>query len=122
MGYAIGGVMDFASGVPLDRLQRNEWYGSYTNYVFKRGTRERLPAYLNLDLRASLALSIAGTQVDIIVQSFNLLNNLDIASADRRAIDENGDVIERNFGGPTFASPTSYYLPRRFEVGVRFSF
>ena len=122
IGYAVGGVMDFASGPPLNRLQYNGWYDGYTNYVYKRGTRERLPAYLNLDLRASLALSIAGTQLDIIVQAFNVLNTLDYASADSRAIDENGDAVERNFGGPAFASPTSYYAPRRFEVGVRFSF
>ena len=122
MGYAVGGTMEFASGVPLNRLQLNEYYGSFSNYIYKRGTRERQPAYLNLDLRASLALSIGTTQVDIIVQAFNVLNSLDIAGQDGRAVDEKGDAVEGTYGGPLFAQPISYYLPRRFEFGVRFSF
>jgi hypothetical protein len=122
IGYAVGGTMDFASGPPLDRLQLNEYFGSYTNYLDKRGTKERLPAHMELDLRASLALTIASTQVDIIVQAFNLLNSTDIASADRRALDSEGEAVVRARGDAVYASPTSYYRPRRFELGVRFSF
>ncbi|MCP4870650.1 MAG: TonB-dependent receptor [Proteobacteria bacterium] len=122
LGYAVGGTLDFASGTPLNRLQRNEYFGSYSNYIYKRGTRERLPAWLDLNLRASLALTIASTQVDIIVQAFNLLNTTEVASADERAIDSDGDAVTGSNGDPVYASPTSYYAPRRFEVGVRFSF
>jgi len=122
LGYAIGGVIDLRSGTPLNRLQFNDWRFGYSNYVYKRGTRERLPARLDLDLRASLALKIAGTQVDIIVQAFNLLNSLDIASADSRALDSEGEVVEGSQGGAVFASPSSYSAPRRFEFGLRFSF
>jgi len=122
MGYSLGGVMQFASGAPLNRLQYNSWRQGYSNYVYKRGTRERLPAYVNLDLRAALAMKIAGTQVDIILQVFNVLNSLDIAASDSRALDSAGDVVEGSRGGAVFAQPVSYYQPRRFELGVRFSF
>ena len=123
IGLASSTVMsNFASGTPLNRLQRNEYFGSYSNYIYKRGTRERLPAWLDLNLRASLALTIASTQVDIIVQAFNLLNTTEVASADERAIDSDGDAVTGSNGDPVYASPTSYYAPRRFEVGVRFSF
>jgi hypothetical protein len=121
MGYALGGIIDFRSGVPLNRLQVNNWTESYSNYVFKRGTRERLPARLDLDLRASLALKIVGTQVDIIVQVFNLLNSLDVIGADPRALDADGEVVEGS-SGAVFATPTDYSLPRRFEVGLRLTF
>ena len=121
LGYALGGVIDFRSGVPMNRLQANNWTDSYSNYVFKRGTRERMPARLDLDIRASLALKIAGTQVDIVVQAFNLLNSLDIVAADQRALDGEGEVVEGN-NGAVYATPTSYTFPRRFEVGLRLSF
>tara|TARA_B100000029_G_scaffold490427_1_gene549445 strand:+ start:51 stop:542 length:492 start_codon:yes stop_codon:yes gene_type:complete len=122
MGYSLGGVVDFRSGPPLDRLQYNLWTQSFSNYVYKRGTRERLPAYVGIDLRGSLALSIAGARVDLIVQVFNLLNSLDITSADPRAVDSNGIPILGSRGGSLFAAPSSYQFPRRFEFGLRFSF
>ena len=122
LGYAIGGTMDFASGTPVNRLQENEYFGSFTNYIYKRGTRERLPAHMELSLRASLALSIASTQVDIIVQAFNLLNSTDIAFADQRALDAEGEAVVGPNGDAVYSSPTGYYQPRRFELGVRFSF
>jgi len=122
LGYAIGGAMDFASGTPLNRLQLNEYFGSYTNYINKRGTEERLPAHLGLDLRASIAMSIASTQVDIIVQAFNVLNSTDVQTADGRALDSEGEAVVSAGGDAVFASPTSRYQPRRFELGVRFSF
>ena len=81
-----------------------------------------MPAYVNLDLRAALAMKIAGTQVDVILQIFNVLNSIDIAAADSRALNGDGDVVEGSRGGAVFAQPASYYFPRRFELGVRFSF
>jgi hypothetical protein len=121
MGYSLGGTFEFASGAPLNRLGYNHWRQGYTNYLFKRGTRERLPAYLDFDLRASLALSIAGTKIDIIVQMFNVLNSLEVTNASGVATVDN-ETVEFSRGGPVFASPTQYQQPRRFEVGVRFSF
>ncbi len=122
MGYSIGGAMDFRSGTPINRLQYNAWRQGYGNYVAKRGTQERLPAYLGLDLRAALAMSIAGTQVDIILQVFNILNSLDVLSADQRALTSAGLPVFGTQSGAVFAQPTSYQSPRRFELGVRFSF
>ena len=122
MGYSVGGAMDFRSGTPINRLQYNAWRQGYGNYINKRGTQERLPAYLGLDLRAALAMSIAGTQVDIIVQIFNILNSLDVRSADQRALTSDGLPVFGTQSGAVFARPTSYQSPRRFEFGVRFSF
>ena len=122
LGYSLGGVMEFASGPPLNRLQYNTWRQGYSNYIYKRGTRERLPAYVNMDLRAALAMKIAGTQVDVILQIFNVLNSLDVAGADTRALDADGEVVEGSRGGAVFAQPVNYYFPRRFELGLRFSF
>ena len=122
IGYALSGALDFRSGIPLNRLQYNDWRQGYGNLLYKRGTRERLPAYLDLDLRGSLALSIAGTQVDLIVQVFNVLNSLETRSADQRALNANGTPIFSSTSGTVFARPTSYQRPRRFEFGLRFSF
>jgi len=121
MGYSLGGAFEFASGTPLNRLEYNHWRQGYSNYMFKRGTEERLPAYLDFDLKAALALSIAGTKVDIIVQMFNVLNSLEVTGASQAAVFE-GEALQRGNGSPVYASPFAYQRPRRFEVGVRFSF
>lgn len=121
MGYALAGVFDFRSGAPLNRLQYNDWNQGFTNYLTKRGTEERLPAVLNLDLRGSLGMKIAGTQLDIIVQVFNVLNSLQPTAADSRAIGADGEVVEGTLG-PAFARVAAVQTPRRFELGVRFTF
>jgi hypothetical protein len=121
LGYSVGASFQFASGVPLNRLEYNDWRRGYTNYIFKRGTRERLPASLDLDIRAALALSIAGTRVDIIVQAFNILNSLEVTEANEAATRDN-DTVDRIGTGAVYATPTRYQRPRRLELGVRFSF
>jgi len=122
MGYSLGGTIDFRSGFPINRLQDNAWRQGYGNYLTKRGTQERLPAYLGMDLRAALAMSIAGTQVDLIVQIFNILNSLDVRAADQRALTSEGLPVFGTQQGAVFARPVSYQSPRRFEFGLRFSF
>ena len=122
MGYSVGGTMDFRSGFPINRLQYNSWRQGYGNYLSKRGTQERLPAYLGMNLKVALALSIAGTQVDLIVQVFNILNSLEVRSADQRALTAEGLPVFGTRQGAVFARPTSYQSPRRFEFGLRFSF
>lgn len=122
IGYSIGGVFEFASGTPLDRLQYNTFNQGYTNYLFKRGVRERLPGYANIDLRGTLSLSLSGKRIDFIVQVFNLLNNTEVAYGSQRAIGPDNKVVELSHGGPAYASPTAYYQGRRFEFGFRFSF
>lgn len=123
MGYSFGATFELASGPPLDRLRWNDYYEAYSNYVQRRGTFERLPATSNLDLRAALALSIAGTEVDIILQTFNLLNSTQVVAASQRTLGPNDTVLELSDNrGPAFAFPTAYQSGRRFEVGLRFHF
>ena len=123
IGYSLGGVFNFSSGNALDRLKYNDFYQGYANYIFRRGTKERLPARAEIDLRGSLALRPAGTQIDIIVQVFNLLNNQTVTSAASAAVDADGEVVElSDERGPVFALPTSYQRGRTFEVGLRFRF
>ncbi len=123
IGYSLGGVFEFRSGSALDRRRWNDFYRGYSNYILRRGTSERLPAQAQIDLRGSLALRPAGTQIDIIVQVFNLLNNQAVVGAASAAIDANGEVVElANEKGPVFALPVSYQRGRTFEVGLRFRF
>ena len=123
IGYALGGVLELASGNTLDRRRFNEWDRAYSNYIFRRGTQLRLPGYAQIDLRGSLALRPAGTQIDIIVQVFNLLNSQAVTSAASAAVDDDGEVVELGGElGPVFALPTSYQRGRTFEVGLRFRF
>lgn len=123
IGYAFGATFQVASGLPLNRLKFNEYEQAYTNYVIRRGTSERLPATSELDLRASLALSIAGTEVDIIVQAFNLLNSTEVTQAQQVTLDSDNRVIELGGNrGPAFAIPIAYQAGRRFEIGARFHF
>lgn|GEM_PF-1314639 len=122
IGYSIGGVFRFSSGQPLNQLQWNVRDQSYSNYVHKRGTEARLAARADLDLRGALALKIAGTQVELIVQAFNVLNSLQPTNGDGRAIGEDGEAVTRANGAPVFASPSNYQAPRRFEFGARFTF
>ena len=124
MGYAVGGALTFQSGLPLNRKQYNAYNGNYSNYVFRRGSGERLPALLDLDLRGSLAFKVAGTQFDVILQVDNVVNSLQTLRADERALDSNGDPIEDpDFaGGGVYASPLQTQRPRRVELGVRFTF
>ena len=77
--------------------------------------------HLGMDLRAALAMSIAGTQVDLIVQIFNILNSLDVRAADQRALTSEGLPVFGTQQGAVFARPVSYQSPRRFEFGLRFS-
>ncbi len=124
MGYSVGATLAFASGLPLNRKQYNEYNNNYANYVFRRGSGERLPATLDLDLRGSWAFKIAGTQFDVILQVNNVINSLQTTRADERALDSNGDPIESpDFaGGAVYASPLATQSPRSFELGVRFTF
>ena len=52
---------------------------------------------------AALAMKIAA-QVDVILQIFNVLNSLDVAGVDSRALDADGEVAEGSRGGAVFAS------------------
>ena len=123
IGYSLGGVFNFYSGSALDRLRYNELYRGYANYILRRGTKERLPAVAEIDLRGSLALRPAGTQIDIVVQVFNLLNNQAVIGAAAAAVDADGEVVElAGELGPVFALPTQYQRGRTFEVGLRFRF
>jgi outer membrane receptor protein involved in Fe transport len=109
--------------VPLNRLKWNDYNQAYANYVLRRGTAERLPAVSTLDLRASLALSIAGTEVDIVVQAFNLLNSTEVVAASQQAIGPDDQVVELGGGrGPAYGLPIAYQSGRTFEVGLRFHF
>ena len=123
IGYSLGGVFNFYSGPALDRTRWNSYYEGFANYIFRRGTSERLPAVAEIDLRGSIALRPAGTQIDIIVQVFNLLNNQAVVRASSAAIDDKGEVVELSGErGPAFALPTAYQRGRTFEVGLRFKF
>lgn len=122
IGYAFGATFELASGLPTNRLKYNDWNQSYSNYVARRGTLERLPATSNLDLRASLALAIAGTEIDVIVQVFNLLNSTQAIAANQAAVDADGEVLELNRLGPAYALPVAFQRGRTFEVGLRFHF
>jgi hypothetical protein len=123
IGYAFGASFEIASGVPLNRLKWNDYNQAYANYVLRRGTAERLPAVSTLDLRASLALSIAGTEVDIVVQAFNLLNSTEVVAASQQAIGPDDQVVELGGGrGPAYGLPIAYQSGRTFEVGLRFHF
>jgi len=123
IGYSLGGVFNFYSGNALDRRKWNNFYQGYANYIFRRGTGERLPAVAEIDLRGSLALRPAGTQIDIVVQVFNLLNNQSVVGAATAAVDPDGEVVElSDERGPVFALPISYQRGRTFEVGLRFRF
>ena len=123
IGYAVGGTLNFQSGLPLNRKRFNNWTNGYNDYLKLRGSGERLPAVLDLNLRGSLALKIAGTQVDIIVQVENILNSLQPVYADERAIGSDGDpVLSTDGTGAVYASPTFYQQPRRVEIGARFTF
>ena len=123
IGYAFGAAFELASGLPINRLKFNDYDQAFSNYVLRRGTRERLPATSTLDLRASLALSIAGTEIDVIVQAFNLLNSTETIAASQAALDADGEVIELSQGrGPSYAFPVAFQRGRTFEVGLRFHF
>lgn len=121
MGYAVGGALVFSSGLPMNRKQHNAFSNNYSNYIMRRGSGERLPATLDLDLRGSLAFKIAGTQFDVIVQVFNVLNALETTRADERAVDSDGEIIENPLGS-AYATPLQVQAPRRFELGLRFTF
>ena len=86
---------------------------------------ERVPTFAKhrKARRGSLALRPAGTQIDIIVQVFNLLNNQSVVGAATAAVDPDGEVVElSDERGPVFALPISYQRGRTFEVGLRFRF
>ncbi|MCO4771733.1 MAG: carboxypeptidase regulatory-like domain-containing protein [Deltaproteobacteria bacterium] len=122
IGYGLGATFELASGPPINRLKVNEFYGRYSNYVVRRGTSERLPATSNLDLRGSLGLSIAGTQIDVIVQVFNVLNSTETVAASQAALTSDDEVVEVAGIGPAFALPIAFQAGRRFELGLRFHF
>ena len=123
IGYAFGASFELASGLPTNRLKYNDYNQAYSNYVLRRGTAERLPATSELDLRASLALSIAGTQIDIVLQAFNLLNSTQVVAAAQQAIGPDDEVVELSGGrGPAYGLPIAYQSGRTFEVGLRFHF
>ena len=123
IGYAFGASFELASGPPTNRLKYNDYNQAYSNYVLRRGTEERLPAVSTLDLRASLALSIAGTEIDIVLQAFNLLNSTEVVAASQAAIGPDDQVVELGGGrGPAYSLPVAYQSGRTFEVGLRFHF
>jgi hypothetical protein len=122
MGYALGGALTFASGLPINRKQYNDYTGNYANYLNRRGSGERLPARLDLDLRGSLAFKIAGTQFDVIVQVDNVLNSLQPTRADERAVGPEGETVASANGNPAYAAPLDYQSARRFQFGLRFTF
>ena len=122
IGWSAGGVFQLQSGRPIDRLAYNTWTQGYDNYLDKRGTQERAPAFASLDLRASVAFTISPVQIDVILQVFNVLNSLDVTYANRLVFDDQGDIVQTRAYGPAFGRPSVYQTPRRFELGVRVSF
>ncbi len=122
IGYALGGTINFQAGVPMNRKRYNLYQRGYTDYLELRGSGSRNPARLDLDLRGSLALKIAGTQVDIIVQVDNVLNSLQPTLSYEQALDADGEVPLRSDRSPLFATPSSTQAPRRVEIGARFTF
>lgn len=122
IGYAFGGILELAAGYPYDRRAYNTHSQGFTNYLFKRGTMERLPATASLDLHGALSVTVKGAQFDIVVNAQNLLNSRDVVGASAAAVDENGDAVELGYGGPSYSLPVSYRAGRQIELGIRFKF
>ncbi len=122
LGWALGALFTFESGTPYDKLYYNYYWQGVNNLQERRGTVYRLPATSPLDLRGTLSMTVYGTEIDFIVQVFNLLNSREVDSVYVNATDENGDVATDEDGNSIFGTPVSRQTPRTVQFGLRFQF
>ncbi len=122
LGYGFGFIFYLQAGYPYNKYYWNDYLQGNSDLRDRRGSEYRLPATSNLDLRANLKLSIASTEIDIIILIENLLNSREITAVDQRATDEEGDVLVDNKGESVFAQPLFRQFPRQVQFGLRFHF
>lgn len=122
VGWGMGISFVFESGTPYDKYYFNTYYQGVADLRDRRGTIYRLPAYSSLDLRLSGSITVYGTEIDLIVQVFNLLNSREVDSVFVNATDQNGDIATDENGESVFGQPVSRQNPRQVQFGLRFQF
>ena len=122
LGYGFGFVFYLRSGVPFNKYYYNNWWQGNTDLRDRRGSEYRMPATSNLDLRATLKMTIVATQIDLVVMVDNLLNSREIVAVDQRATDADGDILVDDDGEAVFAQPLIRQFPRQVRFALRVHF
>lgn len=110
------------SGTPLTRYGYSDIYGRYEFFLSKRGVEGRTPDLYEADLHLGYPLTVGPTEVNLLLDVFNLLDAQRPILLDQRWGFQEADNALPAPTNPNYKKPTLRTPPRTLRVGVRVSF
>ena len=122
-GFRVSGFATLASPTPFDATDGRDLNGdgSFDNDFFGGEPFNFRPDgfedwYRKIDLRVTKAISLRGSEVELLAEFFNVLNTDNFSGYFTRRRDADGTQLSR------FGEPISAFQPRRVQFGARVSF
>jgi hypothetical protein len=118
-GFRIAGILVAESGRFFNvtvGADANRDFNAQTDRPFLVG-RNTLqgPAYFNVDLRVSKVLGVRATRLELIFETFNLFNRVNVQSVN--GVWGTGDQPIASYG-----TPNAVFNPRQVQLAIRASF
>jgi len=123
LGFLGGWNFNASSGAPYRKDYYNQYYQGWYNHKDPIDGTYRLPAYVQLDLKAGLTFQAGRSTWDITAECFNVFNDRTVTSVDTRYGNQDGTgVVTDSNGDPYWGRPQSRQAPRYFQFGLRGEF
>jgi Carboxypeptidase regulatory-like domain/TonB dependent receptor-like, beta-barrel len=146
-GLSVGGAAFYLSGAPVTAMGTDRNYGAREYFLSKRGAWDRTNPLYEVDLHLGYPLKVAGVEVNLLLDVFNLLNRQgEIGRDNRYDLDQVLDVIDYGSGAilpaippgtactslvpqqeaiycnPAFNTANFWQDPRSIRLGARVTF
>jgi len=119
---SIGMSSYWRSGTPITRYGYSDAYGRYEFFLTKRGGEGRTPSSYEADLHFGYPVKVAGTELNLIFDVFNVLNAQRPILLDQRYGFQESDNFLTEPANQNYKQPVLRTAPTSVRLGVRVSF
>ncbi|MFA6957379.1 MAG: TonB-dependent receptor [Thermoanaerobaculia bacterium] len=119
---SVGMSAYWRSGTPLTRYGYSDAYGRYEFFLTKRGAEGRSPSNYEADLHFGYPVKVSKTEVNLLLDVFNILNAQRPILLDQRYGFQESDNFLDEPSNPNYKQAVLRTPPTSFRLGVRISF
>jgi hypothetical protein len=122
-GLVTGFNFFYVTGNPISKLGAHRTYGLDERFVTPRGSEGRTEDWWSFDLHLAYPIKIGANRLEIMLDAFNLFDEQAAVEVDQRwTVNDPGEPDPNVQTNDDWGEPLVFAQPRRFRVGLRFSF